>query len=111
MVRRGSEIVRQLMVYAGKESEASELGRLKKVEYMLELLSVSVSKHAVLTTDLRRDLFPVRASAAQIRQIVVNLVTNASEAIADHAGKIEVTTRHSENIGARSRTHNSIRGG
>ena len=91
---RGSEIVRQLMVYAGKESGAVgpvDLSRI--VKEMIELLKVSVSKHAVVETDLGKDLPAVRADAAQLRQIVMNLVTNASEAIGDRDGVILVTTR------------------
>jgi len=91
---RGSEIVRQLMVYAGKESGAVgpvDLSRI--VKEMIELLKVSVSKHAVVETDLGKDLPAVRADAPQLRQIVMNLVTNASEAIGDRDGVILVTTR------------------
>jgi CheY-like chemotaxis protein len=46
-----------------------------------------------LETDLALDLPPVRAKAAQLRQIVMNLVTNASEAIGDRDGAIRVSTR------------------
>ena len=90
---RGSEIVRQLLTYAGKDSEV--LGFVDVswiVGEMVELLKVSVSKRASLVTDLCRDLPAVRASAAQIRQIVMNLVTNASEAIAHDNGVIRVAT-------------------
>jgi PAS domain S-box-containing protein len=90
----GSEIVRQLMIYAGKETEA--LGPVdvsQIVREMTGLLKVSVSKHATVETDLGKDLPAVRASAAQIRRIVMNLVTNASEAIGGRDGAIRVTTR------------------
>ncbi|HEY7335968.1 MAG TPA: PAS domain S-box protein [Bryobacteraceae bacterium] len=90
---RGSEIVRELMIYAGEESPADELVDLSRiVKEMLELLKVSVSKHAVIETDLGHDLPSVRASAAQLRQVVMNLVTNASEALGDRDGLIRVTT-------------------
>jgi CheY-like chemotaxis protein len=59
---------------------------------MLLLLKVSVTKHAVITADLDQDLPAVRASAAQIRQIVMNLITNASDAIGDRDGVIRVIT-------------------
>ena len=55
---------------------------------MLELLKVSVSKRALLETDLGQDLPAVRANRAQIRQIVMNLVMNASDAIGDRDGVI-----------------------
>jgi two-component system, cell cycle sensor histidine kinase and response regulator CckA len=91
---RGSEIVRQLMIYAGKETAAVGLVDLSRiVNEMLALLRVSVSKRATLDVDLGKDLPSVRADAAQLRQVVMNLVTNASEAIGDRDGVIRVTTR------------------
>jgi signal transduction histidine kinase len=48
--------------------------------------------HAVLLSELGQDLPAVRANAARLRQIVLNLVTNASEAIGDRDGTIQVTT-------------------
>src|SRR5215467_10064604 len=91
---RGSEIVRQLMIYAGKESAAVGLVDLSKtVEEMLSLLKVSVTKHAVIQANLTHDLPAIRASGAQIRQMVMNLITNASDAIGDRDGVIRVITR------------------
>jgi two-component system, cell cycle sensor histidine kinase and response regulator CckA len=90
---RGSEIVRQLMIYAGKEPnsvEALDISLL--VQEMLELLKVSISKHAVLTTDLASDVPLVLGNASQFRQVVMNLVINASEAIGENDGVITVTT-------------------
>jgi len=90
---RGSEIVRELMVYAGQETAVVELIDVSQiVGEMLELLKLSVSKHAVVEANLGNDLPPVRANAAQIRQIVMNLVTNASEAIGDRDSVIRVST-------------------
>jgi PAS domain S-box-containing protein len=91
---RGSEIVRQLMIYAGKEGTVIELVDISRiVSEMLELLKVSVSKHAVLEADLGQDLPSVRANGAQLRQIVMNLVTNSSDAIGNRDGVIRVTTK------------------
>jgi two-component system cell cycle sensor histidine kinase/response regulator CckA len=70
---RGSEIVRQLMIYAGKEDAGVELVDVSStVKDMLELLKVSVSKHAVIETDLVQDLPAVRANGAQIRKIAMS---------------------------------------
>jgi len=60
---------------------------------MIELLKVSISKHAAVVTDFCPDLPAVRGSAGQIQQIVMNLVTNASEALEDRDGVIRVATR------------------
>jgi two-component system cell cycle sensor histidine kinase/response regulator CckA len=100
---RGSEIVRELMFYAGQNQtdlvEAVDVSCL--AEEMLELLNVSISKHAVLKTDFGDNLPTVRGNAAQLRQVVMNLVINASEAIGEKQGVISVATAQvsgSENL-------------
>jgi CheY-like chemotaxis protein len=91
---RGAEIVRELLIYAGAESPALvPLDVSQVVEEMLGLLKVSVSKHARIETELAKDLPPVRANPGQISQLVMNLVTNASDAIGDRSGMIGVLTR------------------
>jgi nitrogen-specific signal transduction histidine kinase/CheY-like chemotaxis protein len=91
---RGSHIVRQLMIYAGKESAVIELIDLSEtVDEILSLLKVSVTKRAVMKVDLDRNLPAIHASAAQIQQVVMNLITNASDAIVDRDGAIHVITR------------------
>jgi len=90
---RGGEIVRQLMTYGGEESSAFEPIDLSLlVHEILQLLKVSISKHAILETELGEGLPAVNGNPEQIRQVVMNLVTNASEAIGDRAGVIRVTT-------------------
>jgi two-component system cell cycle sensor histidine kinase/response regulator CckA len=90
---RGGEIVRQLMTYGGEESPAFETIDLSLlVNEMLQLLKVSISKNAILETELGEHLPALQANPAQIRQVVMNLVTNASEAIGTRDGVIRVTT-------------------
>jgi PAS domain S-box-containing protein len=90
---RGSEIVRQLMAYCGEENEALELVDISRVvEEMADLLRISLSRHAVLETDLHKDLGFVSANTGQIRRILMNLMTNASEAIGDRSGVVSVRT-------------------
>jgi PAS domain S-box-containing protein len=97
---RGSEIVRQLMIYAGKESSDVGLVDLSKtVDEMLSLLKVSVTKRAAIKSNLDPDLPAIRGDAAQIRQVVMNLVTNASDAIDDRGGVIQVVTKRVSPVG------------
>ena len=90
----GAEIVRELMIYSGQDRsdpvEAIDFSRL--VKEMLELLKVTISKHAVLTMDLQQSLPAVLGRAPQIRQIVMNLVINASEALREKGGAIRIAT-------------------
>jgi CheY-like chemotaxis protein len=62
------------------------------VEDMLDLLQVSVSKHVKMESHFCKNLPLVRASPTQIRQVAMNLITNASDAIGDRDGVIRVTT-------------------
>ena len=89
---RGAEIVRELMIYSGQDKpgpvEPIDLPQL--VEEMLELFKVSVSKHAVLKTDFSDDVPTVLGRASQLRQILMNLIINASEAIGEKGGTIRI---------------------
>ena len=90
---RGAEIVRQLMIYAGEETEVVEFIEISSVvEDMLELLKISMSKLVTMEVHLDRQLPAVQSSPSEIRQVVMNLITNASEAIGDRDGVIRVST-------------------
>src|SRR5204862_4109413 len=89
---RAAAIVSQMMAYAGKENALLEpLNLTGLVKEMLQLLEVSISKRAKLKLDLPENLPAVRANAAQIRQVVMNLITNASEALGEREGVISAT--------------------
>ena len=90
---RAAEIVSQMMTFAGQEtapSAAIDLSNL--VSETLALLRVSIAKTAVLKTELAADLPRVLANPAEIRQVVMNLIINASEALGGEAGCISITT-------------------
>ena len=90
---RGSEIVRELMIYAGKERAALELVDVSRiVKEMFELLTISISKKVALQLDLAQNLPRICSNAGRLRQVVMNLIMNASEAIGDRDGVIRVTT-------------------
>jgi CheY-like chemotaxis protein len=59
---------------------------------MSHLLRAVISKKADLQLELMAGPPLVRADAAQVRQVVMNLITNASDAIGDDEGVIHVTT-------------------
>ncbi len=95
---RAAEIVRQLMTYAGKDSARRELVDLSLLmEEMLGLLKVSISKHADLQVDLPRDLPAIWANPAQLRQVIMNLITNASDALNENEGVISISIREVAN--------------
>jgi PAS domain S-box-containing protein len=91
---RGAELVRELMLYAGHESPDFEPVNLATlIDDMVNLLKVAVSKRLTLNIDLGEDLPSVRGSSTQLRQVVMNLMLNASDAIGNQPGEIRVSTR------------------
>ena len=84
---RAADLTKQMLAYAGKGKVLvlnMDLNRL--VKEIAQLLSVSVSKKAALRFDLAQYLPEILADPTQIQQVVMNLVTNASEAIGDQEG-------------------------
>ena len=90
---RASEIVKLLLIYAGGTDICMEDVDLSAiVEEMIQLLSGSISKNALIRTDLAKNLPLLLANAGQIRQVVFNLIMNASEALEGRAGTVEIST-------------------
>ena len=88
-----STLCQQMLAYAGRGNfiiEPVDLGKL--VQETSGLIHASISKKARLTLRLASDLPPVEADASQLRQVVLNLVVNASEALSDSGGEIELST-------------------
>ncbi|MFO0948533.1 MAG: PAS domain S-box protein [Planctomycetota bacterium] len=91
--RRAAELCRQLLAYSGKGKFLVEpLNLTELVEEMSHLLEVSIAKNVVLKFKLDRQLPAVNADATQMRQIVMNLITNASEAIGEKSGVVNIVT-------------------
>jgi PAS domain S-box-containing protein len=91
--RRGADLTRQLLAYAGHGSatlEAVDVNGL--VEEMLGLVGVSVDGRSALRFLPGPGLPPLEADATQLRQVVLNLLTNAGEAIGEAGGTITVRT-------------------
>lgn len=91
--RRAADLVQQILAYAGKGRyvvrpvDLSEL-----VREMSGSLSSAVSPATELGYDLAPALPPAEADAAQLRQVVLYLVTNASEALDGRGGSVTVRT-------------------
>ena len=91
--RRAAELCRQMLAYSGKgHFVIQHLDLNQIVEDSIHLLQISISKQCVLRTNLTRPLPAVSADATQVRQIIMNLVINASEAIGTRSGVIALTT-------------------
>ncbi len=88
--RHASDLCRQMLAYSGRG--ALERRRIDLVELsrdMTDLMQASIAKSIVLRTRLAGSLH-VRGDASQLRQVVLNLVVNAAEAIGERDGTIEL---------------------
>ena len=87
-----AELTRQMLAYAGRGSIAMQRVSLREVvRDMAQLLGASISKRHALILDLDASLPAVAADPAQVRQIAMNLVINASEAIGAREGVVTVS--------------------
>jgi PAS domain S-box-containing protein len=91
--RRAAELCRQMLAYSGKGRFVVQPTSLNTVvKEMGQLLGVSINKNAVIKYDFHPDLPSVMADATQMRQVVMNLITNAAEAIGDMSGMVTLAT-------------------
>ncbi|MEN6526688.1 MAG: ATP-binding protein [Candidatus Polarisedimenticolia bacterium] len=95
--RRAADLTRQLLAYSGKgKMEVVPVDLSAVAREMGRLLAVSISKTARVEYLLADDLPPVTADPSQIRQVFMNLLTNASEALGGRDGLITVRTGEAE---------------
>ncbi len=90
--QRAAVLTRQMLAYSGRATfamESVDLGAL--VRENSHLFQVSMSRHVECHMHLEPALPTVLASPGQIQQVVMNLLTNASEAIGDGPGRIHLT--------------------
>ncbi len=90
---RSADLIRQMLAYAGKgRLRVEPLNLSRVVEEITHLLAAVITKKAVLRFEFAPDMPAVEADATQVRQVVMNLITNASDAIGEKSGVIAVRT-------------------
>jgi PAS domain S-box-containing protein len=90
---RAADLTRQMLAYSGKGAfVVRHLDLSAEVREMATLLQTAISKQATLVWELAAGLPPVNADATQIRQVAMNLITNASDALGEAAGTITLRT-------------------
>ncbi len=92
-VLRAADLTKQMLAYSGKgKFVVQPLDLSQVVDEMEDLLRTVVSKKVAMQYDLAAHLPPIQADATQMRQLVMNLVTNASEAIGEQIGTVILRT-------------------
>jgi len=90
---RAADLCKQMLAYSGKGRFVIQAINLTElIREMTQMLEVSISKKALLRHYLDESLSLIEADATQVRQTIMNLVINASEAIGDRDGIISIKT-------------------
>lgn len=109
---QAAELCRQMLAYSGRAHfvlgpvDLSEL-----VREMSQLLKIGLSKKVELKLELSAGLPSVEAEASQLRQVVMNLITNGSEAIGEREGTIFLVTRLERRTEALAVRHGTLEPG
>jgi PAS domain S-box-containing protein len=90
---RGTDLCNQLLVYAGKRESSREVVNLSELlTEMTEIIRMSIPRTVEVLYDCSTDLPGFECDPTRIRQILMNLVKNAADAIGDQPGQISVQT-------------------
>ncbi|MBM4372858.1 MAG: PAS domain S-box protein, partial [Deltaproteobacteria bacterium] len=91
--RRAADLTAQMLAYSGRgQFQVARVNLSELVREMADLLHTVLSKKAILQLELDPELPAVLADVTQVRQVVMNLLTNASDALRDGHGEITVRT-------------------
>jgi PAS domain S-box-containing protein len=90
---RSADLAAQMLAYSGKGTFVVQSINISElVEEISPLLESSLTKTVTLVMNLQRDLPHIDADVVQIRQIIMKLIANASEAIGEEVGIITLST-------------------
>lgn len=90
---RASEVINLLIAYAGGQcTDIENLDLSAAVQEMLVLLKTSLPDKVAWKVELARNLPGIQANGNQLRQVILNLMVNASESLEKNGGVISVTT-------------------
>ncbi|HVP39402.1 MAG TPA: PAS domain S-box protein [Candidatus Saccharimonadales bacterium] len=90
---RAGDLTRQMLAYSGKGRFAvSRFDLSDLVRENAELFRTAIARTVTLELSLASEPATVEADPGQVQQVIMNLITNASEALADQAGRITLRT-------------------
>jgi CheY-like chemotaxis protein len=82
----------QMLAYAGKSPlQKTHVSIVTIVDEIVTMLKATLPQNAVIKTDFSADIPFINADASQLKQIVMNLIINASEAVGEAQGEIRVS--------------------
>ncbi|RMH64533.1 MAG: PAS domain-containing sensor histidine kinase [Calditrichaeota bacterium] len=90
---RAADLCNQMLAYSGRGNFVIKTVNMNTmIQDIIELINVSLSKKIQIIYDLEKDLPNNDADAQQMSQVILNLITNAADAIGSNPGIITVKT-------------------
>lgn len=90
---QAADLTRQMLAYSGRgRFVVGDVNLSRLVEESAAMLAASVAPDVTISLQLDADLPPVQADAGQMQQLLMNLVSNAAEAIGERVGAVSVAT-------------------
>lgn len=91
--QRGASLVAKMLAYAGRgQNELTSVNLSELAKDVIDLASPAIPKRVRIQQQLQDDLPSVAGDEGQIQQVIMNLFTNASDAMSDRAGDLVVRT-------------------
>lgn len=91
--RRSAELSRQMLAYSGKGAfNVTDVNFNDVVRENAQMFRTAISKTIQLNLDLSPDTPDVHADPSHVQQVIMNLITNASEALIDRPGTVTLST-------------------
>lgn len=86
---RAADLCRQMLAYSGQGiTQVRPINFSKLVHEIASLLEVSVAENITVHYHLGKQLPAIEADTGQLQQVVMNLITNASESYQDESGEV-----------------------
>lgn len=93
------KLTSNLLTYSGKDHPKSQpLDLNSQISELHSLIKLSINKKSILELNLDLEVPNIKGDPSQINQIILNLVSNASDAFNDKVGTIKISTYITEEI-------------
>ena len=91
---RAAQLSRQMLAYSGRgHFSVQPVDLSRQVHEFVSFIETTVCKNVQLRLRVADGLPLVEGDEGQLQQVIMNLVVNAAEAIGEHEGWVEVSTR------------------
>ncbi len=89
---QAKDLVEQMLAFSRQKQSASEVTDLRaSIKEAMSMLNASLPKTVELNNEVKLESAPIHGNSTQISQVIMNLGVNASDALEDEHGKIDIT--------------------